>query len=188
VRTSVAPTLLALVLVLGAVPAAAKPAANRAPARGSKVLSLWAVLDPGPISGFGFGGRVMLPIEPAGLLQHPRIKDEITLEVGADFIHYDDRAWLYPGYVDYSWNGFLPVVGATWNFWFTPQLAVYPKIDLGYWFGWYTGPDPYPGWGRKGFGGAFAQGAVGLIYRLERASLRVEAGSGLLRLGAGFPF
>ena len=34
----------------------------------------------------------------------------------------------------------------------------------------------------------FLQGAAGLIYRFQTVALRVELGSGLLRLGVGFPF
>jgi hypothetical protein len=177
--------LLAALLV--ALPTAS--AAKSAPRRGGQMLSLWGVLDPGPVDGVGIGGRAMLPLAPHGILQHPRIKDEFTLELGADLVHYSERVGVpgYP-YVDYSWNGFLPVVGATWNFWFTPDLALYPKLDLGYWFGWYRGWDDRYGYHRRGHGGAFVQGAVGLIYRLQAVSLRVELGSGLLRVGAGFAF
>jgi opacity protein-like surface antigen len=176
--------LLAAAAVLLAAPAfaAAKPR------RGGEMLSVWAVLDPGPVSGVGVGGRVMLPLVPQGLLHHPRIKDELTLELGADFVHFEDRVGYAPTYVDYSWNGFLPVVGATWNFWLTPELALYPKVDLGYWFGWYSGWNEYYGYGHAGFGGAFLQGALGVVYRLQTVALRVELGSGLLRIGAGFPF
>jgi hypothetical protein len=173
--------LLAALLLALPTPSAAKSA----PRRGGQMLSFWGVLDPGPVDGIGVGGRAMLPLAPQGILQHPRIKDELTLELGADLVHYSDRVG-YPYYVDYSWNGFLPVVGATWNFWFTPDLALYPKLDVGYWFGWYRGWDDR--YGRSSYGGAFLQGAVGLIYRLQAVSLRVELGSGLLRLGAGFAF
>lgn len=176
--------LLAALLLALPTPSLAKSSARR----GGQMFSLWGVLDPGPVDGAGVGGRAMLPLAPQGLLRHPRIKDELTLELGADFVHYSDRVGFAPYYVDYSWNGFLPVVGATWNFWFTPDLALYPKLDLGYWFGWYRGWDTQFGYGRGSFGGAFLQGAVGLIYRLQTVSLRVELGSGLLRVGAGFAF
>jgi len=180
---------LALALLAVATPAVAQRRAGRtAPGPGGQMLSIWAVLDAGPVDGIGFGGRLMLPLVPEGVLHHPRVRDEFTLELGADFVHYEDRVGLYPTYVDYSWNGFLPVVGATWNFWLTPELALYPKIDLGWWFGWYSGWNGSYGYGRGHFDGLFVQGAVGLVYRLRTVSLRAEAGSGLLRLGVGFAY
>lgn len=190
-KTHALRALVALTLLAAAPSASARPAARApaAPGRGSEALSFWAVLDPGPVDGIGLGARVMMPVVPEGLIGHPRVRDELTLELGADFVHYEDRIRFWDGYVyDYSWNGLLPVVGATWNFWFNPRLALYPKLDLGWWFGWYGGPDPGPGYGRTDFDGVFLQGAVGLIYRFQHASLRVELGSGLLRVGFGLPF
>jgi hypothetical protein len=189
VNTSRTRALLVLTFLLAASTAEARPAARSAsaraaPGRGGQALSFWAVLDPGPVDGIGLGGRVMLPLVPEGVLHHHRIRDEFTLDIGADFVHYEARVG-WPYYYDYSWNGFLPVVGATWNFWFTPDLALYPKLDLGYWFGWYDGPN---GYGRADFDGLFLQGALGLIYRFQSVSLRVELGSGLLRIGLGIPF
>lgn len=182
--------LVALASLAVATPAAAQPrrTGRSAPAPGGQMLSFWGVVDPGPIDGIGLGGRVMIPLVPEGVLHHPRVRDEFTLEVGADFVHYEDRVGFNPVYVDYSWNGFLAVVGGTWNFWLTPDLALYPKIDLGWWFGWYSGwNDTYP-YGRGDFDGLFLQGAVGVVYRLRTVSLRAEAGSGLLRLGVGFAY
>ena len=180
---------LAVLTLALASPAAAQPRGGRtAPGPGARVLSLWAVLDPGPIDGLGLGGRLTLPLVPEGVLHHPRVRDELTLEVGGDFVHYEDRVGAYPTYVDYSWNGFLAVVGGAWNFWLTPELAVYPKIDMGWWFGWYSGWNGSYGYGRGDFDGLFLQGAVGMIYRLRSVSLRAEAGSGLLRIGVGFAY
>jgi hypothetical protein len=182
-------TLLALAVLLAASPAAAAPARTSAsaPGPGSQSLSLWGVVDPGPVDGIGFGGRLTLPLVPEGVLHHPRVRDEFTLEVGADFVHYEDRVGIPGFYVDYSWNGFLAVVGGTWNFWFTPRFALYPKLDLGYFLGWYSDDDfgPYRG---RDFDGVFLQGALGLIYRFDSLSLRVELGSGLARIGVGFAF
>jgi hypothetical protein len=173
-------------VVAAAFLASPAPAVAR-PSRGGEMLSVWGVLDPGPISGVGLGGRLMLPLVPQGVL-HARIRDEITLELGADFIHYEDRVGYQPYYLDYSWNGFLPVVGAAWNFWLTPELALYPKLDVGYWFGWYSGWRDDYGYGHPGWGGAFLQGALGVIYQLRSVAFRLELGSGLMRVGVGFPF
>ncbi len=180
--------LLAALLALASAPAVASPQHPAGGPRGTNMLSLWLVLDPGPIGGAGAGGRFMLPIAPRGLLREPGLRDELTLEFGADFLHYDDRVGPAPYDVHYSWSGFLPVVGATWNFWLTPQLALYPKLDVGWWFGWYSGWSSYPGYSRADFDGAFLQGAVGLVYRLRTVALRVEAGSSLLRMGLGFQY
>jgi hypothetical protein len=38
------------------------------------------------------------------------------------------------------------------------------------------------------FDGIFLQGALGLVYRFETVALRVELGSGLMRIGVGFAF
>jgi hypothetical protein len=188
--------LLAALLVLAAAPAAAAPeraaqggSRSSAPGRGSESLSFWGVVDPGPIDGVGIGGRFTLPLESNGVLRHPRVKDEFTLEIGADFVHYSDTVGV-PGIytVDYSWNGFLAVVGGTWNFWFTPRFALYPKLDVGYLFGWYSAEDDFGPYDAYEFDGVFVQGALGLIYRFQTMSLRAELGSGLLRLGVGFAF
>jgi hypothetical protein len=180
--------IAALSLLLSASPAEARPGAARSSSGGGvSSLSLWGVLDPGPIDGAGFGFRLGLPIAPQGIL-HARIRDELVLELGADFVHYSDRVGFAPYYVDYTWNGLLAVGGVAWNFWFTPQFALYPKLDLGWWYGWYSGWDARYGYGRPGFSGLFLQGALGLIYRLRSVDLRVELGSGLLRIGVGIPF
>jgi hypothetical protein len=197
-------TLLAAALLLAASPALAAPrppsrASSSAPGSGGNSLSGWLVLDPGPFDGVGVGGRVGIPLAPQGVLHNPRVRDDITLEVGADFVHYslDFRYYdPYYGYygdwrdANYSWNGILAVGGVAWNFWFTPQFALYPKVDLGYFFGWYSGWDDaaWGSYGRASYGGLFLQGAAGLIYRFQTMSLRVELGSGLLRAGVGMSF
>ncbi len=196
-------TLVATVLLLAASTALAAPRpvapSSSAPRSGSNSLSGWLVLDPGSVDGVGVGMRVGIPLAPQGVLHNPRVKDDFTLEVGADFIHYSLQVavpyytYYYPYYdvrhEDYSWNGLLAVGGVAWNFWFTPQFALYPKIDLGYFFGWYSGwNDTWGPYGRASYGGLFLQGAAGLIYRFQTMSLRVELGSGLLRAGVGMNF
>lgn len=192
-RTHLLP-IAALSLLLAASPAEAKPgtshhASGSGSGAGASSLSIWGVLDPGPIDGAGVGFRLAFPIVPQGIL-HARVKDELVLELGADYLHYSDRVGWYPYYVDYSWNGLLLVGGVAWNFWLTPQLALYPKLDLGYQFGWYRGWNDRYGYGyaHHDFDGIFLQGAAGLIYRFRTVDLRVELGSGLLRVGVGIPF
>jgi hypothetical protein len=181
------------VLALAATPAAAASAVmstrSSAPGPGDRSLSIWAVVDPGPYDGLGVGARYTLPIVPEGVLHSPSVRDELTLELGADFVRYSDRVGFPPGpFVDYSWNGFLAVAGGAWNFWFTPRFAAYPKLDFGWWYGWYSPSSPAPGFRRASFDGLFLQGALGVIYRFDRVALRVEGGSGLVRAGVGIPF
>jgi hypothetical protein len=179
------------VLALAASPAAAAPAAmyagSSAPGPGDRSLSVWAVVDPGPYDGLGVGARYTLPIVPQGVLHSPSVRDEFTLELGTDFVHYSDRIGPPPGpFVDYTWSGFLAVAGGAWNFWFTPRFAAYPKLDVGWSYGWYSRFTPLaPGYTRASFDGLFVQGALGAIYRFDRVALRLEAGSGLVRAGVG---
>lgn len=180
------------VLALAASPTAAAPAEmytrSSAPGPGDRSLSVWAVIDPGPYDGLGVGARYTLPIAPQGVLHSPSVRDEFTLELGTDFVRYRDRVGPPPGpFVDYSWNGFLAVAGGAWNFWFTPRFAAYPKLDVGWWYGWYSPRTLAPGTTRASFDGLFVQGALGAIYRFDRVAFRLEAGSGLVRAGLAIP-
>ena len=171
---------LALALALAVAPAPADAQ------KGTEQLSFWLVLDPGP-DGIGVGGRYMLPIAD-GVVRHPRIRDEFTLEFGADFIHYGDSVGAPPYLYEYSWNGVLVAVGVTWNFWFTPKFALYPKLDVGFLFGSYSGWSDDWGYTQRDYGGVYLEPAIGLMYALGRANLRVEFGTDLARIGLGFAY
>ena len=120
-----------------AAPAQAKQYA--AGPTGATSLSFALDLDPGPY-GWGLGFRVGLPIAPNGVIHGAKVRDEFQLEVGGDYLHYEaSTGW--PNDYHYSWNGIVGVAGLQWNFWLVPQLALYPKIDLGFSSGWYTGID-----------------------------------------------
>lgn len=173
-------------LVLAAAVSAAVLAAP-ARASGTEMLSAWLVLDPGPVGGIGVGARYMLPLAD-GVIRHPRVRDEFVLELGVDFAHYGDRVGAPPNVVDYSWNGLLLAAGLSWNFWLTPRFALYPKLDLGVWFGSYRGWDDTYGYRRADHGGPYVEPAIGLIFRLGRADLRLELGSDLTRVGLGFEY
>lgn len=181
----------AAALALTASTAHAQPASA-----GTDNLSGWLVLDPGNPGGVGLGARVMLPLVPEGLLrgQGLRIREELALEFGADFLHwsydwpYNDPVYGWQ-YYSYSVNAIEAVVGVMWNWWLTPKLAVYPKLDLGYSFAWVSDwPGDRYGFGSPSYSDLFVNGAVGLIYKLQSVSLRLEAGSHTLRLGAGVRF
>jgi hypothetical protein len=181
---------VALAVAVAAAPAHAKQASSAAGAgthpTGASTFSLALDLDPWP-GGVGFGFRVGLPLAPQGIL-HAKVRDELVLELGGDYLHYSEHVGYGPYAVDYSWNGLLAVAGLEWNFWLVPQLALYPKIDLGFETGWYTGWNPAPGYyyDRHAYGGLFAQIAAGAIYRLQSVDLRLELGSAMVRLGVGF--
>ena len=190
-RTFVAAALLSG--LLASAPAhAAQPA--RAPATGE--LTGWLILGAGVgyhdgyDSGFGIGGRYRMPLVTEGVIRPNAsgIRDTVDLEFGADLVRYDYSYRVAPYDYGYTWTAFRPRVGVMWNFWFSPQFALYPKLDLGYQFGWFSGWNnavgPSPGWS-----GAFLEPSIGMIWRFRPAtSLRVEAGSEGLKVGLGFAF
>lgn len=194
-------------LAISAVPAAAAPqrigssnSSGGSGGRGGGELSLHGIVayywgD----NGVGIGARYQLPIVPEGIL-HAQIKDDIALDFGLDFVHvnygrfatnyyYDPvYGWNYT-YDDFTWNAFIPTAGILWDFWLTPQLALYPKLETGVAIGWWSG-DWYTG---AGYGGPsasvfFIQGAVGAKLKLKNnLALKAEIGSGMLKLGVAFP-
>ncbi len=175
----------ALSLAVSAAPTRARAAAGSGPT-GATTLSFALDLAPGPY-GVGAGFRVGIPIAPQGVIHSPKVRDEFVLEVGGDYLHYEENVG-YPYDAHYSWNGIVGVAGLQWNFWLNHQFALYPKLDLGFETGWYTGWDPYYGtyYERHSYGGLFAQVAGGLIYRLGTVDLRAELGTEMFRIGVGF--
>jgi len=156
-----------------------------APAPDVKGPSLWGIL---PWGGIGIGARVMFPLGISPLLTHATVHDRFALEVGADVLH-----WSYnygaPGFnnFNYSWTEVVPVAGVMWNVWLNEQFALYPKLELGYAFGWFSGWDGAGG--QPTYGGLFLDGAVGALYKLASGpTLRAEAGYAGLKLGAGWLF
>jgi hypothetical protein len=146
-------------------------------------LSLWGIL---PWGGYGAGARFMMPLPFRPLLSNTSVRDTFALEFGADFLHW---SYDYTGVAGahYSWTEVLPVVGIMWNLWLTPRFALYPKGELGYAFGWLSGWDF--GGTSPTYGGLFATGAAGLLYKLENGlTFRVEAGIAGLKVGAGWLF
>jgi len=131
---------------------------------------------------------VMFPLGISPLLRNTGVRDNFALEVGADLLH-----WSYdygvPGFgFSYNWIEVLPLVGIMWNLWLSDNFALYPKVDLGYAFGWMSGwNNPGP---RPTYGGFFISGDVGAMYKLASNNLvlRAEAGSSSLKLGAGWLF
>lgn len=184
-------TTIALASLLSASPAAGAEPARRV---GGDELTGWLILGAGYgyhdgyQSGFGVGGRYRTSLAPQGLLgpNASRIRDSVDLEFGADLVRYAYRYNVAPAY-DYSWTAFRPRAGVMWNLWFSPQVALYPKLDLGYQFGWFDGWDA-PG-SRPSWSGVFLEPSIGLIWRFRpTTSLRAEAGSEGLKLGLGFAF
>jgi hypothetical protein len=143
--------------------------------------TVWGIL---PWNGIGIGGRFMLPLGIQPLLRNSPVRDSFALEFGADLLHW---SYGYLGSHDYGWTEVLPVVGGMWNVWFNEHIAGYPKLELGYAFGWFSNWD-YPG-PRPTYGGFFWDIALGVMYKLDSGvTLRAEAGYAGLKLGAGWLF
>jgi len=146
--------------------------------------SVWGIL---PWGGVGAGARFMMPLGFPPLLRNTALRDSFALEFGADLLH-----WSYnfggPGFgYSYSWTEVLPVVGAMWNIWVNDRFAFYPKLEIGYAFGWFS--DLGTNMAQGSYGGPFADGAVGALYKLGNGlTLRAEAGYSGLKLGAGWLF
>jgi hypothetical protein len=171
-----------LALLLSAAPArAAEPPYRANPPGGA--ATVWAILGYG--DAWGIGARYRLSLVPEGLLQGPNhLRDSLDLEVGLDFI--DWYGWNTGG-GDYGYNMVAPRVGLMWDLWVRPDLAFYPKLDLGVGFGSYTGT--WPATGRHEFSGLFLEPAVGMIWRVrDNLSLRGELSTIGLKLGLGFDF
>jgi hypothetical protein len=146
--------------------------------------SVWGIL---PWGGVGVGGRFMMPLNFPPLLRNTAFRDSFALEFGADLLHwsYDFGASGF-GY-SYSWTEVLPVAGVMWNIWVNDRFAFYPKIEVGYAFGWFS--DLGTNMAQASYGGAFADGAAGALYNLGGGlTLRAEVGYAGLKLGAGWLF
>jgi len=158
------------------------------PAPGMKGLSLWGII---PWGGFGAGARFMMPLPIPSLLANSgtALRDNWDLEFGADILHWS-YTYGVPGYsFSYSWTEVLPVAGIMWNLWFNRNFALYPKLELGYAFGWFSNWDTGYGANQPTYGGFFVAGDVGALYKLDNGlTLRAEAGSDGLKLGAGWLF
>ncbi|HXJ22035.1 MAG TPA: hypothetical protein VMT03_17565 [Polyangia bacterium] len=166
----------------GSAPAPAfAPPLTLAPAPAPHGFSVWGIL---PWGGYGAGVRYMLPIGIPSLLTNTGIRDNFTLEFGADILRWSYGVdTLYSS--SYQWTEILPVLGISWNLWFSDHFALYPKIEAGYAIGWLSGASYDIG----GYGGTFASGAAGLLYRLDGGlTLRAEAGTSGLKLGVGWLF
>ena len=170
-------------------PTVASPGSTLSPAApGLKGLSLWGII---PWGGFGAGARFMLPLPIPSLLANSgaSIRDNWDLEFGADLLHWSYSYGVPGNSFSYSWTEVLPVVGVMWNLWFTRNFALYPKLELGYAFGWFSDWNTGYGANQPAYGGFFIAGDVGALYKLDNGlTLRAEAGSDGLKLGAGWLF
>ena len=130
--------------------------------------------------GHGLGGRVTLPVG-RGLLSHAAIEDSFALDLGVDYLRYSFGGALGG---DLSWNLLRPVGGLLWNLHLSEDLALYPKLELGYDLVWLAGGgDTY-----AGLGGLHLAALVGMLYDVGPLSLRAELGWGHLKGGVAFRF
>jgi hypothetical protein len=188
------PLLAALAAPAAALATQPAPAPGPAGGRGRDELSFLLILDAGYghggdyESGFGLGGRYRLSLAPQGVIRpgSSSVRDSIDLEFGGDLVRYDYHYHTAPYDYHYAWWALRPRLGVMWDFWINPQLALYPKLDLGYEFGWFDGWEPAAG-SHPHYDGLFLEPAIGLIWRFRPAtSLRVELGTQGLKLGLGF--
>ena len=170
-------------------PTVASSGGTSAPAApGLKGLSLWGIV---PWGGFGAGARFMMPLPIPSLLANTgaSIRDNWDLEFGADLLHWSYDFGAPGNSFSYSWTEVLPVAGIMWNLWFTRNFALYPKLELGYAFGWFSDWDTAAGANQPTYGGFFIAGDAGALYKLDNGlTLRAEVGSDGLKLGAGWLF
>jgi len=134
----------------------------------------------------GVGARYQITLVPKGFLHHlpPQMHDEFALEPGFDYFHAS-----YGFGAGYSWdyNEYTPLVGALWNIWINDNLAVYPKLDVGFriasWSESTNGMSVNTG--HADLFPLYFQAAAGIAYRLGIVSLRAEVGWEALRAGVG---
>jgi hypothetical protein len=144
------------------------------PAAGPTGPSLWGVL---PWGGYGLGARYMIPVPITQILTRTRFRDYWALEFGADMLHFNYDYGLGGTAFSYSWTEIIPVVGMMWQVWLTDDFAVYPKIELGYAFGWYSDTNGTSTGTLSGGNHFFPDGTAGLLYKLGNGiTLRAEAG------------
>jgi hypothetical protein len=158
-------------------------------APGMKGLSIWGII---PWGGYGAGARFMIPLPIPSLLANARtsLHDNWDLEFGADLLHWSyDFGGPTTYSFHYSWTEVLPVAGVMWNVWFNQNFAIYPKLELGYAFGWFSDWNTGYGASQPAYGGFFIAGDAGALYKLDNGlTLRAELGSDGLKLGAGWLF
>jgi hypothetical protein len=133
----------------------------------------------------------MLPLPIPSLLANANtfLRDNWDLEFGADILHWSYDFGVPGDSFSYSWTEVLPVVGVMWNLWFNRNFALYPKAELGYAFGWFSDWQTGTTGAQPTYGGFFIAGDLGALYKLDNGlTLRAEAGSDGLKLGAGWLF
>jgi hypothetical protein len=146
-------------------------------------ISVWGIL---PWGGIGAGGRFLRPLPIRPLLVNTQLRDSFALEGGVDLLHWSYNYAPVAG-ANYSWTEIVPVIGAMWNVWFTDNFALYPKLEVGYAWGWFS--DWNFGGPRPTYGGLFADATAGALYKLNNGvTLRAELGYAGLKLGAGWLF
>ena len=153
---------------------------------GLKGASVWGIL---PWGGIGAGARFAIPLGIQPLLVTTSIHDSFSIEFGADLLHWSYDFGIPGDSFNYSWTEFVPVAGVMWDLWFNQKFALYPKVDVGWAFGLFSDWAGTVGQSQPTYGGFFLDGDVGALYKLTGGlTLRAEAGSDGLKLGAGWLF
>lgn len=177
--------LTAAIAAAFAVASPALAAEPPAPA-GNKSLSGWVIL--GWHDAIGVGASFQAALVPQGLIHDPgfKVRDSLDFDVGLDYLSYWNT--YYSGPYTYEVSELDLHAGLIWNFWLTPQLALYPKVGLGYGFTHYSGQID-PAYGHVDYGGLYPELAVGTQLKLSSTlTLRGELGWAGLKVGLGFLF
>ena len=144
------------------------------PGIGPSGPTVWGVLAWG---GYGAGARYMIPVPITQLLTRTKFRDYWAVEFGADILRINYDYGLGTGAYSYSWTEVVPVAGMMWQVWFNENFAAYPKVELGYAFGWYSDTQGTTT-GLSGGNHFYPSGTVGILYKLGSGlTLRAEAGN-----------
>jgi len=144
------------------------------PGIGPSGPTVWGVLAWG---GYGAGARYMIPVPITQILTRTRFRDYWAVEFGADILRINYDYGLGTGAYSYSWTEVVPVVGMMWQVWFNENFAAYPKVELGYAFGWYSDTQGN-NTGLSGGNHFYPGGTVGILYKVGNGiTLRAEGGN-----------
>jgi hypothetical protein len=153
---------------------------DTAPQERSAKLSLFLIIPWWYGFGIGAGGRYELPLVPEGFV--PTLNDSFELEFGGD-VWYGSWSYLGGGY---SYTGLgIPVEGR-WTFHFSPKLAAYAKLGLGWYFHFWSGDVNGSAFSGSGL---YWNTATGAIYQISDSFwLRGELGYTGLKMGVSLKF
>ena len=118
----------------------------------------------------GAGARYMIPVPITQLLTRTRFRDYWAVEFGADIVRINYDYGFGTTAYSYNWTEVVPVAGMMWQVWFNENFAAYPKVELGYAFGWYSDTQGGTTTGLSGGNHFYPAGSAGSSTRWAAAS------------------